>query len=384
MMNRTLICAALLLCTTETLAAQVEPKSGLLGGRDESSFVSEIPTGSKADLSRSDAIQDSDSPLADGNRPRIPKNDYLNQEPDRSAGGLDKIGKVSGSDQSFDQDNLAVGRIADGKLFLDNCTIQFIEDIEVPARESGQIVRLDVKEGDPVKANQLLAQLDDTMFRILEKKAQLSYENAKIKAEDQSAILAEEKGEQLAEVKLRRTSLLHSRGSANDAELETAQFEYQLAVLKIQVAKNTQKAAAGEARIEMAQIDEAKQKILRHQMFVDFDGYVVELLKHKLEWVSAGEPVMRVARMDRLAVQAIVSTKIANPFQIRKGQNVVVTLQLAGGQTEQFNGTVSNVALERETGTLIKIKAEVENRKIGSDAWLLQPLSVVEMVVSLD
>lgn len=315
----------------------------------------------------------------------FPRTNYTEDEPERRTSGVETSGDSVESGYGSSQDRLlTVGRISDNKLYLDNCTAQFIDDIEVPARESGQIIRMDVKEGDPIKANQLLAQLDDTLMRVTLKRAEQAFENARIKATDQTSILAAKNEEQLAGVKLRRSSTLYSRGSVPKAEHEVTEFEYTLALLKVELAENTKLEAQGEARIELAQIEEVKARILRHQAFVDFDGYVIELLKHKLEWANAGETIMRVGRMDRLAVVALVSTQIANPSQIRKGQNVTVTLPMARGKAEQFQGKISQVSLTRSSGQVIKIKAELDNRKIDDENWLLQPLSSVEMVVELN
>jgi hypothetical protein len=313
---------------------------------------------------------------------RFQRNDYLQDQERRSS-----IGLSSNQDEVNEgslQVRLSTGRIIDGRLHLDNCTVLFIDDVKVPARESGQIIALNVKEGDAIQANQLLAQLDDSLFKIQEQRATISYENANDKATDMTTITAHQKEMELQGAKLRRATSLSQKGVMNTADYEIAQFEFELAVLKIKAAENARKTAEGEARMELAQIDEIKQRIARHKLFVDFDGYVIELLKQKQEWANAGDPVMRVARMDRLAVHALVSTGGVNPHQLRSGQNVLVTLQMAGGKTEQFQGKISNVSLVRETGSLIKIKAEVENRKIDGQSWVLQPLSVVEMVVDLN
>lgn len=316
------------------------------------------------------------------NARRFPRNDYLQEQERRS--GIGASSQDNASTLGMAQERLSVGEIRDGRLYLNNCTVLFIDDVKLPARESGQIIQLNVKEGDSIQGKQLLAQMDDNLFKIQLKRAEISYENASDKAQDMTTIEAHHKEVALQKAKLDRTTNLFKLGSSNLADLQIAQFEHQLAELKVKAAENSRKQAEGEARMELAQIDDIKQRIARHQIFVDFDGYVIELLKQKQEWANAGDPVMRVARMDRLAVQAIVGTNVVNPYQIRNQQNVIVTLQMAGGKTEQFRGTISNVSLVRETGTLIKIRAEVENRKIGDQSWLLQPLSVVEMVVELN
>jgi hypothetical protein len=373
MISRILICAVALLQVQHQLGAAQINSSEFKGGTSGSAPAS--------NQREANSFQDQ-APVGGSSSKDFPRTNYLN-EPDRRLSALESSADSAGASLPSNQDGLTVGRISDNKLYLDNCTAQFIDDIEVPARESGQIIRMDVKEGDPIKSLQVLAQLDDELMRVALKRAEQAYENALIKANDKTSIAAATNEEQLAKIKLNRTAFLHGKGSAPLAEYEMAQFEYKLAVLKIELAEMTRRESEGEARIELAQIDEVKTRIQRHQAFVDFDGYVIELLKHKMEWANVGEPIMRVGRMDRLAVVALVSTQIANPFQIRKGQPVTVTLAMAGGKMEQFQGKISQVSLTREAGEVIKIKAELDNRKIDEENWLLQPYSSVEMVVEL-
>jgi len=281
---------------------------------------------------------------------------------------------------------LSIGRLSDdnSRLMLDICTVHFIDDVKLPARESGQIMSINVREGAPFKAKQVLAELDYRMFSLALDRARLQYEIALEKANDQLAIIAAENEENLQKIRLNRNTTLRQRGSISQEELEISQYEYQLALLKISREKVNQKNAEGEMKIEEAKILEVKEHITRHQLFVDFDGYVIEKLKQNFEWVNAGEPVLRVARMDQLEIHALVDTKVIDPHRIRPDQSVTVTLSMADNKIEVFQGKISSVALVREWTDVFRIKAEVDNRLAGTDAWLLQPQAKVSMVVELN
>ena len=103
-------------------------------------------------------------------------------------------------------------------------------------------------------------------------------------------------------------------------------------------------------------------------------------MRHAGEWVSAGDPVMKIARMDRLYVQGNISSEEYNPYEVA-GQPVVVTLTLAQNKTQEFSGTITNVGLENDSsGVYYSVKAEVSNR-FENGQWLLRKGSKVTMRV---
>ena len=58
------------------------------------------------------------------------------------------------------------------QAILHNCQVFLIDDVEVPALESGALVSLNVKEGDLVTRDELLAQIDDRQAQLLKQSAQ--------------------------------------------------------------------------------------------------------------------------------------------------------------------------------------------------------------------
>ncbi len=281
----------------------------------------------------------------------------------------------------------AISRLEGDRLLLDNCVVEFMDEIKLPALESGQIAQLNVREGDPIRPNQLLGKIDDRLLNLQLQQYQKSLEIAEKKANDQSAVLLHDSEVKLKETKYGRLHRLGTTGSKPQSEVEEAKFELEVAILRLDRAKHEQQIARGEAELAKAKIYEVEEHLSRLQLFVDFEGYVIELLKRKLEWVNAGDPILRISRMDRVSVHAIVESAKVNPHQIQKGQRVLVTLKMAGGQTEQFQGQIASIVHTRDTGMFFKIKAEVENRRANEHSehsWLLQPLSIVSMVVELN
>lgn len=270
----------------------------------------------------------------------------------------------------------------DATYNISPCTVEFIDDIELPAKESGQIEELSVKEGDAVTAGNTIGQIDDELYLRMLEQAKLKLAIAKKKAEDSTSVMAAENEIQLASVDYKRAQSLASRGSMSASEREKAEFALKLAMLKKTAAQNEIDAAYGESKIEMARVREVEERIRRHSLATDFDGYVVEIFRHPLEWVDAGEKVMRIVRMDRLSVQGVLNTSQYNPHEVLNCP-VTVTLKLARGETAEFQGKIVNVALERQGSDQILVNAEVDNRPIGGH-WVLQPNCTVSMAIHLD
>ena len=287
-----------------------------------------------------------------------------------------------GGQQGLQRPAPTTGLAADEESYtISPCPVQFINDAELPALESGPIKALFVKEGDLVLANKIIGQIDDQKFKTTLDQTKLKLSIAQQKAKDETSLLAAEYEIKLGKVKYNRPRKLNRTGSAPKSELEEAEFSLMIAMLKKNAAQNERDNANGEAQIERARVKEVNEMIGRHQLKSKFDGFVIEIAKQPGEWVNAGEPVMRIARMDRLWVQGVVDSRELNPHEV-DGRPVEITLKLARGKSRKLTGKIVHVGLEREGANQFLVKAEVKNEPVGSH-WLLQPNSTVTMKIDL-
>ena len=86
--------------------------------------------------------------------------------------------------------------------------------------------------------------------------------------------------------------------------------------------------------------------------------------------------------MDRVWVQSVVDTKELNAHELMN-KKVTVTIDLARGETAEFQGVVKFVGLERQGPELLMVKAEVSNRPINNH-WILHPEAEVSMKIHLN
>ncbi|MEQ9410278.1 MAG: HlyD family efflux transporter periplasmic adaptor subunit [Fuerstiella sp.] len=121
-------------------------------------------------------------------------------------------------------------------------------------------------------------------------------------------------------------------------------------------------------------VEVAAEKLARRQLRSPLRGIIVERLRHKGEWVEAGETVMRIIRLDQLLVEGYVESGLVN--QSTRGRKVMI--QVTGrGRATTLPGRIIFVSPEVDSlNGQVQVKAEVENPDL-----LLQPGQPVDMVI---
>jgi len=265
---------------------------------------------------------------------------------------------------------------------LDTCIVSFIEDIELPAQESGVLRSMSLQEGQSFQKGQVIARIEDELYRQLLQQAQMQRDMAMKRASDMTTIRAARYKKKLASTEASKSRKLLTKGSTSESEYKRARYSEQVAQEELVAAENEREMAGHEAHLEEARVEEARVRIRRHSIRTDFDGYVIKRFRDAGEWVQAGEKVLRVARMDRLYVQGNISSKKLNPFEVAD-KPVTVTLQLARGKKATFQGKIASIGLEKQGSDLFMVKAEVQNRP-QEGFWTLLPGSQVKMEIHLD
>lgn len=281
------------------------------------------------------------------------------------------------------RDEEPIAQTSSGQLVIRSCGVHLFDDVDVPAREAGQLIRVDVQEGNMVAAGQLLALIDDRLARRQVDESTFRHQIADNKANDSVQIDSSRRLVDFVTEQFESTSKLYSNGSKSRAEFLEARTNLELKRLDLNKAVNEQKIAAVEAQAEMVKLQAARDSIERHTMVSPFDGVIFEVFKQRGEWVAAGEKVLRVARMDKLKVKGFVNALGHNPADISR-RRVTIHATLANSEQVEFPGVIVFVALERVGNSdSFEIWAEVENRQ-RDNFWQLVPGSVVNMTVLLD
>ena len=263
-----------------------------------------------------------------------------------------------------------------------SCSVEFIDVVDVPALEVGDLSEVNVREGDSVPMGKPVARINSRLQKLELNTAEKTVAKALLRAEDKTTIKAQMKEYDLAKVEYDTTKRLAGKGARSAAELLRAKFQYERAILQIDAAKQQMKEAIidyGEAK---SQIDTIRERLARHTITVGFDGVVVERFKHAGEWVQAGEPIVKVARMDEMFVQGLIRYSEFNAHEL-KGKPVIVTVTLAQSETMDFEGVIESIPPnDAGSGEEYTVKARVKNRLIEGQ-WVLRKDASVSMKIKI-
>jgi len=219
-------------------------------------------------------------------------------------------------------------------------------DISLSFVQPGRLVLLPFKEGDTVKAEDVLARQDDAAEQIL--LAQL-----KAQAEDMTQIHAAEASLAQKKVDLAKLEKAAANNAATSLEVEHAKLDVTIAKLSLQLAEFEHNQAA-------RKYEEQEVRVKNMQLTSPIDGRIEEIDIEVGESVNALTEVIRVVRTDPLWVDAPVP--LAEATGLTSG--MVAHLQIANAEKNAgsmegrviFVGAVADAA----SGTL-RVRIEVPN-----------------------
>ena len=266
---------------------------------------------------------------------------------------------------------------------VQNCQVFLIDGVDVPALETGPLVSMRVQEGNFVKQDDWLAQIDDKQALLLKQSAEAERDAAQARASDDIDVRYALKSFDLADAELNQELEIKRRspGSVSDSDIRRKQLLRTREQLGIDRAKLDRKVAQLTADLKNTAVQAAADSIMRRRIVAPFDGIVVDVFKQKAEWVNAGEPVLRVVRMDRLRVEGFVSGDETSPTDVAK-RPVTVEIELADKRRERFDGQVVFVNPTVQAGNKYRVRVEVDNR-FEQDEPLLRPGMKASMVIQL-
>lgn len=283
---------------------------------------------------------------------------------------------------------LLAGQISAGApgspLVVNRCLVSLIDEVHIPAKETGQLMMIPVSRGDVVAKGDLLAQIDDSIPKKQREIAKLRFMKAAEQATNEVDIKYAAKAAEVA--KEEHEMLVKSnegvRGSIAAITVRKAFLGYERAVLQAEQAALTHKVAgmtADEARGEM----EAAEMIIENcRTPSPIDGTVVQLFKQEGEWVRPGEPLMRIVGLNRLKVEGTLDADLVSQSDILH-RKVTMVVRLATGPAT-FTGHINFVSPEIGATGEFDISAELQNRQDDHGFWMLLPGEVGDLTIHLD
>lgn len=233
--------------------------------------------------------------------------------------------------------------------------IQPQKDIKVSPFISGEVVELMVREGDQVKAGQLLAKIDPKQYQLQYDRAKAALNSQKAAVAQARAALAQAKADfSRKDLDFKRNEKLFRKEVISAAEFETAKAQYTIAQSQVISAEETLKASQYQLSSSEATLSEARENLTRTAVFAPQDGTVSLLKVEKGERVqgasqfSAGTELMRIANLNSMEVHIEVNEN--DIVRVSLGDSCEIEVDAYLGR--KFTGVVSEIATSASTSGL--------------------------------
>lgn len=269
---------------------------------------------------------------------------------------------------------------ASGDVVVTPCYVSLIDEVEVPAEETGVLKKLPVELGDYVKLGDLVAQIDDTVpkkqYEIAELKLNKAAEQATNEVDIKYAAKAAEVSQAEYEQMLGANTTV--KGSIAEITLRKAKLQWEKAILQAEQAAMNFKVAGMTAAEAKAEMEAAQIVIDRCSIEAPIEGIVFKKIRHEGEWVRPGEPLVKIVGLKRLKVEGSLDADQYSPSMVI-GRPATVVAQTPSGQIS-LEGTVVFARPEISSSGKFDFTVEVENRP-EKDSWALIPGEVTSVTI---
>jgi len=220
--------------------------------------------------------------------------------------------------------------------------------VEIYSHLSAYVKKIVKEEGDYVKENDVLAQLDD-------KEIIISYNQAKIQLDQAKLNLEEAENNYIRSQELVKRSLVSEQDfQATEAQFKQSQLEYQGRMENFNNLK--------------LQLDWTKIRALS-------EGYITERLVEAGDRVNANTQVYTIEDFSPLLIRVFVPTSDA--INLALGMSAEVTTEVLKGLVLEGNVKLINPRIDVETGT-VKVTVEVFDNSLR-----LQPGMFVKVQIAI-
>ena len=218
-------------------------------------------------------------------------------------------------------------------------------DVTLSFIQPGRIAKVLVKEGDSVKAEQLLVRQDDAaeQAQLLQIKAQ---------SEDTTQIEAAEASLAQKRVDLKKLEWVASRGSATELEVEHAKLDVKIAELSLRVARF-------EHEQSKRKYEEAKIRVDNMSLKSPITGTIDKVEVEVGESVNGLADVVRVVKTDQLWID--VHVPLAKGRTLSPGQ--IAKVKFPDSDEKPSEGTIIYISTVADAASsTLRARIEVANK----------------------
>jgi HlyD family secretion protein len=224
--------------------------------------------------------------------------------------------------------------------------IQPETEVKISPDVSGEIVELNVKEGDEVKKGDLLLKIKPDIYVSAVDRARASVNSAKANQANSEAYLKQIKAK-LTQTKnaYERNKVLWDQETISKADYESSLSSFEMVKAELDAAKKSVDASRFSVVSAEATLSEAEENLRKTTIYAPMSGTISMLNVERGERVvgtmqMAGTEMLRIANLDRMEVKVDVNENDIVKVKLKDTALVEVDAYLG----ETFKGVVTEIA----------------------------------------
>lgn len=224
-------------------------------------------------------------------------------------------------------------------------------EIKISSDVPGEIVELNVKEGDTVKKGDLLLRINPVIYQSAVERMQATLNSTKANLANSQARLEQAKAQFVnAEAAFNRTEKLFKQGAVSQAEFDQAKATYESSKADVSAAAEAVRGADFNVRSTEASLKESTDNLAKTSIYAPVSGTVSKLNKRKGERVVGtaqmeGTEIMRLANL--LEMEVLVDVNENDILRVHEGDTAYV--EVDAHDNRKFKGIVTEVANSANT-----------------------------------
>ena len=229
---------------------------------------------------------------------------------------------------------------ASGKIYPET-------EVKIAPEVSGEIIMLNVQEGDSVKRGQLMVKINPAIYNSMVSQAEASVDQTKASANNTTEMMAQAESQyELALTTYNRNKKLYEDKVISELEFDQAVASYKSAKATFDASKASTSGGKYGIKVAQASLNQAQENLLKTTIIAPTDGIISELNVKKGERVvgtaqMAGTDMLTIADMSRIEVRVDVSeTDIP---KVKVGDTTMI--EADAYRNRKFTGIVSKVGV---------------------------------------
>lgn len=225
-------------------------------------------------------------------------------------------------------------------------------EVKLSPDVSGEIIELYVKEGDQIKAGQLLAKINPEIYLSNYDRTIAALNTSQANLANAKARLAQVKSQFInAKSSFDRNEKLHSQKTISDAEFETSKANYEVALAEVEAAEESVKASAFNVKSAEAGVKESRENLSKTSIYAPTGGTISKLNLEKGERVAgasqfgSGTEILRIANLQTMEVNVSVNENDI----VRVTLNDTAFVEVDAYQNRKFKGIVTEISTSANT-----------------------------------